>query len=145
MASPSSLRRSGRPFASQKAAAAMKIERMAAPRSSLPGREGILRPYTDAADPQKKTDVVWRTSALRLLRLARLAQAVQLELVTGDEEAVLAGDEVLQLLDAFVLELDDGVAARADEMIVGMAAQGGLVARLAVLGVPPAREGPRAA
>src|SRR5205807_9447692 len=81
-----------------------------------------------------------RQSALRLPGLANLAQAVQLELVTGHEEPVLAGDEVLQFLDALVLELDDGVAARADEVIVVVTADGRLVARLAVLEVPRARE-----
>src|SRR5712692_799618 len=85
------------------------------------------------------------SSLLRSVRLsapalAVLAEAVQLQLVPRHLEAVVAGDHVLQLLDALVLELDDPVAAGADQVIVVMAADGGLVPRLPVLEVARAGE-----
>src|SRR5216684_2339933 len=80
------------------------------------------------------------SSLLRSVRLsapalAVLAEAVQLQLVPRHLEAVVAGDHVLQLLDALVLELDDLVAAGADQVVVVMPADGGLVARLPVVEV----------
>src|SRR5207302_10402996 len=65
-----------------------------------------------------------------LLDPAMAAEPVQLELVVGDVEAVVFGDGLLQLLDALVFELDDASAGSADEMVVAMAIEGRLVARL---------------
>src|SRR5262249_51301176 len=64
--------------------------------------------------------------------LARLAEAVQLHLVRGDLEPVLARHLVLQRLDAVVLELDDGAAPGADQVVVVVPADRRLVARLPV-------------
>ena len=50
----------------------------------------------------------------------------------GDFEAVLPRDPVLQRLDPVVLELHNGAAAGADEVVVVVAAGRGLVARLSV-------------
>src|ERR1700682_659984 len=50
--------------------------------------------------------------------LARCAEAVQLELVVGDGEAVVLGHPVLQFLDTLVLELGDGAAGSADQVIM---------------------------
>src|SRR6266849_299094 len=61
------------------------------------------------------------------------AEPVQLELVVGDVEAVVFGDGLLQLLDALVFELDDAAAGSADEMVVVMAIEGRLIARLPAL------------
>jgi len=47
--------------------------------------------------------------------------------VAGDGEAVVRGHQVLQLLDALVLELDDAVTAGADEVVVVVAIERGLV------------------
>jgi len=49
---------------------------------------------------------------------ALLARPVQLQLVSLDDEAVRGGDFVLELLDGLVLELGDGAAAGADQMIM---------------------------
>src|SRR5690348_11241949 len=69
-------------------------------------------------------------------RLAGGAEAVQLQLVMGDGEAVLARHPVLELLDAFVLELGDVAAGGADEVVVVVAVQRRLVAGLRALEVP---------
>src|SRR5262249_34376583 len=68
--------------------------------------------------------------------LARLAEAVQLHLVRGDLESVLARHLVLERLDAVVLELDDGAAAGADEVVVVVPPDRRLVAGLPVAEVP---------
>src|SRR4051812_46702221 len=74
-------------------------------------------------------------SELRGLKVAAplaagAAVAVQLELVVRHEEAVLAGDAVLQLLDALVLELFDASAEHADHVVMMLAVERGLVLRL---------------
>ena len=53
----------------------------------------------------------------RAVCLTVRAQAVELELWC-DDEPVLLRDKLLQFLDVFVFELDDGLAARADEVVV---------------------------
>src|SRR4051812_4101199 len=71
-----------------------------------------------------------------LALVAGLAEAVELQLVVRDGEAVFAGDAILELLDALVLELDDVAAGGADQVIVVVPIEGGLVARLAAFEVP---------
>src|ERR671935_3144182 len=68
--------------------------------------------------------------------LAGGAQPVQLELVVRDGKAVLLGYPVLQLLDLLVLELRDGAAGGADQVVMVVPVEGRLVARLPALEVP---------
>src|SRR5262249_48205961 len=68
--------------------------------------------------------------------LAGLAESVQLHLVRGDLEPVLARHLVLERRDAVVLELDDGAAAGTDEVVVVVPAHRRLVAGLPVPEVP---------
>jgi hypothetical protein len=60
------------------------------------------------------------------------AQAVQFETVAENLEFVLAGDLLLQLLDARIFEFQDGAAAGTDEVIVMLVVAGALIARLSI-------------
>src|SRR5882762_8058714 len=75
--------------------------------------------------------------------LALGAEAVQLELVVRDREAVLLGDPVLQLRDALVLELRDVAAGGADKVVVVVAVARRSRTGLAALDEP--RRGQRSA
>ena len=63
---------------------------------------------------------------------ALFTQAVNLEPVAEGPKAVLPGDLLLKLLDARILELDDGAAPGADKMVVVVLPGGRFVPGLAV-------------
>src|SRR5664280_3291389 len=60
------------------------------------------------------------------------ADSIQLKLVSLDQEAVTAGHIGLELFNGLVLELDNGPAAGADQVVVVLPLGNVLVARLAV-------------
>src|SRR5712692_1893391 len=64
--------------------------------------------------------------------LAASTQPVKLHLVRSDAKAVLARHQFLERLDSIVFELDDPAALGADQMVVMMAPERSLVARLAI-------------
>src|SRR5262249_41724316 len=95
-------------------------------------RPGPRPPRASAPRPPSRP---WRISSSDG-SLAGLAESVELHLVGGDLEAVLPRDLVLERLDPVVLELDDGAAAGADEVVVVVPAQRRLVAGLPIAEVP---------
>src|ERR1700737_511821 len=64
--------------------------------------------------------------------LAASTQPVKLHLVRSDAKAVLARHQFLERFDSIVLEFDDSAALGADQVIVMMAPERSLIARLAV-------------